>query len=123
MANAELEIKIIDFTIKGETTHCNIFYTSNEPGNPLWGGGWKTKSFPKEVSAVDIINKEVAKYLDWDKGRVEYEELEADLAEQKAIGEAMQEQAIEMIAQMLYPDSVYKQEGFVAGYLHKQNEI
>ena len=34
-----------------------------------WGGGWKTKTFPKSKSAVDIMNENVVDYLQWSNGR------------------------------------------------------
>jgi len=68
MANAQVEVKLIEFVINPEETICNLFYTSNEPGTP-WGGGWKNKSFPKEKNIADFINEEVGNYLDWNNGK------------------------------------------------------
>lgn len=71
--NAQVSIARIEFIIQPELTICNLFYVSNEPGTP-WGGGWKTKTFPKETSAIDIMQKEVwvsedNNYLMWSDGR------------------------------------------------------
>ena len=69
MANAQIEIKQIEFIIEDELTHCNVFYKSSEPENPIWGGGWVTKTFPKSSSAVDILTEHVKDYISWNKGR------------------------------------------------------
>lgn len=69
MANAQTEIRLIEFVINEEETTCNLFYTSSEPDNPFWGGGWKNKAFNKGVSIVDFINLEVSNFLDWDNGK------------------------------------------------------
>lgn len=73
MANALLAIRRVEFIIENKLTHCNVFYESNEPGTP-WGGGWKTKTFPKSVSAADILTDEenkhgFADYIMWNSGR------------------------------------------------------
>lgn len=68
MATAHTRIKRVEFIIEDELTICNIFYESNEPGTP-WGGGWKTKTFAKSVTAVDILNKDAKDYLLWSNGR------------------------------------------------------
>lgn len=68
MANAQTEVKLIEFVINQEETICNLFYTSSEPGTP-WGGGWKNKEFAKTKSIVDFITDELVSYLDWDNGK------------------------------------------------------
>lgn len=71
MANVQTEIKIVEFVIADELTHCNIFYSSSEPGNIAWGGGWKTKTYPASKSIRDIINSDdIADYILWNSGRV-----------------------------------------------------
>lgn len=69
MANTLTTIERIEFILESELTVCNIFYSSNEPGNPFWGGGWKTKTFPKTKSAVDIMNEDASDYIVWNDGR------------------------------------------------------
>ena len=69
--NTQVTVRRIEFFIEDEITHCNLFYTSTEPGNPAWGGGYKTKSFPASKSIVDFINEEVPDYLLWPNGRYE----------------------------------------------------
>ncbi len=69
MANVQTEVKLIEFAINEEETTCNILYKSSEPGDPFWGGGWKNKTFAKEVSIVDFMNLEVSNYLQWDNGK------------------------------------------------------
>ena len=59
-----------------------MFYTSDEPGNPFWGGGWKTKTFGKSISASDILNDKENRhgfidYIIWNDGRSGVEENEA----------------------------------------------
>ena len=68
MANAHTAIERIEFILQEELTICNILYSSDEPGTP-WGGGWKTKTFPKTKSAVDIMNKDAPNYILWNDGR------------------------------------------------------
>lgn len=68
MANAILVIERIEFIIEDELTHCNVLYTSNEPGTP-WGGGWKTKTFPASKSAIDILKEDISDYILWNDGR------------------------------------------------------
>lgn len=68
MANVQTEITRLEFIINEEETVCNLYYTSSEPENIYWGGGWRNKSFKKGVSVVDFINEEVPNFLDWDKG-------------------------------------------------------
>ncbi|SMC52856.1 hypothetical protein [Pedobacter nyackensis] len=68
MANAITTIERVEFIIQPKQTHCNLFYSSNEPGTP-WGGGWKTKTFPESKSAIDILRDEVQNYLEWSNGR------------------------------------------------------
>ena len=76
MANVLTEIKRIECIIEDELTHCNIFYKSSEPGNPFWGGGWKTKSYPKSASVVNIFNDPygIAEYMMWSNGRAGVDE-------------------------------------------------
>lgn len=68
MANAHTAIERIEFIIQKELTICNVFYSSDEPGTP-WGGGWKTKTFPKSKTVIDIIVKSVPNYIIWAEGR------------------------------------------------------
>lgn len=72
MANVQTAIKRLEFIIEDELTHCNIFYESSEPGNPFWGGGWKTKTFGKSVSAAAILTDSkhgLSDYIMWNNGR------------------------------------------------------
>lgn len=75
MANTQTAIVTIEFHVLPGITHCNILYVSNEPGNIVWGGGWKTKSFPKTKSAIDILRQDVEEYLMWNDGREEVENI------------------------------------------------
>jgi hypothetical protein len=75
MANTKTAIIKVEFLFEPEITHCNIFYKSDEPGNPFWGGGWKTKSFPKSKSAIDILVEESADYIMWNDGKEELKEI------------------------------------------------
>ncbi len=68
MATAYTTIERIEFILQPELTICNLFYSSTEQGT-AWGGGWKTKTFPKSKSAVDIMNENVVDYLQWNDGR------------------------------------------------------
>lgn len=68
MANAQTKIERVEFILEDELTHCNLFYSSNEPGTP-WGGGWKTKTFPASKSAIDILIEDVSDFIMWDSGR------------------------------------------------------
>jgi len=68
MANAVTTIKRVEFILEDELTHCNLFYTSNEPGTP-WGGGWKTKTFPASKNAMDILKDDVSDFIMWKGGR------------------------------------------------------
>ncbi len=69
MANVTTTIKRVEFIFEEGITHCNIFYTSDEQGNLFWGGGWKTKSFPAKMNAVQIIQEEAKDYILWVNGR------------------------------------------------------
>lgn len=69
MANAQTEVRLLEFVINPEETICNLFYTSSEPDNPFWGGGWKNKSFSKTKNIVEFMNEEIANYIDWDNGK------------------------------------------------------
>jgi len=73
--NTKTAVIKVEFLIEPELTHCNIFYKSTEPGNPFWGGGWKTKTFPKSKPAIDILKEDVADYLMWNDGREELKEI------------------------------------------------
>jgi len=74
MANVKTEVKRVEFIIGDELTHCNVLYSSDEPGNFAWGGGWKTKTFPKSKSAIDILKDDVSDYILWNNGREGVEE-------------------------------------------------
>lgn len=69
MANTQTFIKKVEFIFDDESTHCNVLYKSSEPDHPVWGGGWKTKTFPKTKNAVQIINEDIKDYLYWNTGR------------------------------------------------------
>jgi hypothetical protein len=71
MANVQTFIKRIEFSFQEESTVCNIFYSSSEPGHPVWGGGWKTKNFPASKTALSIIMEDAGDYLCWVDGREE----------------------------------------------------
>lgn len=73
MATAHTTIERVEFVIQPELTICNLLYSSDEPGTP-WGGGWKTKTFPKSKTAADILNEDVVNYLEWSDGREGVEE-------------------------------------------------
>lgn len=68
MATAHTKIERVEFIIEDKLTHCNIFYSSDEPGTP-WGGGWKTKTFAADVSAIDILKDHISDYILWNIGR------------------------------------------------------
>lgn len=68
-------IKILEFVIIDDTTHCNIFFTSNYPTEPVVGCGWRTKSFRADIPITDILSKPelgIYDYLTWETGRVYY---------------------------------------------------
>lgn len=69
MADCQTEVRLIEFVINKDETICNLFYTSSEPENPIWGGGWMNKSFSPGVSIVDFINAEIPNYIEWNKGK------------------------------------------------------
>jgi hypothetical protein len=69
MSNCQTTIRLIEFVINEDETICNLFYTSTEPGNPFWGGGWMNKYFSSESNIVDFINCEIGNYLEWNKGK------------------------------------------------------
>jgi len=75
MANTLTAIIKVEFLFEPEITHCNIFYKSTEPGNPFWGGGWKTKSFPKTKSVIDILKEDSGDYILWSDGKEELKEM------------------------------------------------
>jgi hypothetical protein len=68
MANVQTAIKRLEFIINEEETICNLYYTSSQPENIFWGGGWQNKSFKKGISVIDFIKDEVPNHLNWDKG-------------------------------------------------------
>jgi len=70
MANCLTSIRLIEFVINEDETICNLFYTSTEPDNPFWGGGWMNKSFTPDISIVDFINSEATDYLQWNNGKI-----------------------------------------------------
>lgn len=70
MADVHTEIRLIEFVINPDETICNLFYTSSEPDNPVWGGGWKHKQFSAEIPVADFCNAEVPNYLYWDSGKL-----------------------------------------------------
>ena len=79
MANVQTWVKRVEFIIEDDLLHCNLFYTSSEPGALHWGGGWKTKTFPKSVSAADVLTDEGNKYgfsdyIMWNDGRTGVDE-------------------------------------------------
>lgn len=69
MANCKVTIRLIEFVINEEETICNLFYTSSEPDNPFWGGGWKNKTFSKNINIVEFISEEIDGYIYWDNGK------------------------------------------------------
>lgn len=69
MANTQTIIKRVEFVIEDEVTHCNVLYSSDEPENPIWGGGWKTKTFPASQNVVSILSNDLIDYVSWDNGR------------------------------------------------------
>lgn len=69
MANAQVTIKRVEFILEDKLTHCNVLYTSNEPNNPAWGGGWKTKTFPPAKHAISILTEDISNYISWSNGR------------------------------------------------------
>lgn len=70
MANAKLTIKIIEFFIEEDLTICNLYYVSNE-ASPIWGGGWKTKTFGKDRNVAEFIQDDVSDFIEWENGRNE----------------------------------------------------
>jgi len=72
MADVSTEIKIIEFVIEKELTHCNIYMTSSDPHSPIWGNGWRTKTFPASKASADIMLEDVHKYFEWTQGRNHY---------------------------------------------------
>lgn len=66
MATAITEVKKIEFTVGENETICRLQYGSSEPENPFWGGGWKTKSFDKNVSITEFLEAHAGDYLTWD---------------------------------------------------------
>ena len=69
MANIQTTIDRVEFIIEKELTHCNVLYSSSEPGALGWGGGWKTKTFPASKSAIDILKEDLSEYILWSDGR------------------------------------------------------
>lgn len=69
MPNAQISVRLIEFVINDEETICNLFYTSSEPDNPHWGGGWKNTSFHKEVTIIDFMATVLEGFLAWDNGK------------------------------------------------------
>jgi hypothetical protein len=68
MANCITEVKQLEFVINETETVCNLYYESNEPANPFWGGGWKHKIF-HDITIVDFIHNEIGNFLDWESGK------------------------------------------------------
>ncbi len=70
MANTDTYIRRAEFIFQEELTICNLLIEFIPDDLPLgWGSGWRTKTFPKSKSAVDIMNKDCGEYLDWAIGR------------------------------------------------------
>lgn len=70
MANTEIETTQINFIILPTRTVLEIFYTSNEPGNAIMGGGWVNKSFGPEVPVEGLITEAgTLAFLSWERGR------------------------------------------------------
>jgi hypothetical protein len=70
MANTETWIRRAEFIFQEELTICNLFieFIPND-GPSFLGTGWRTKTFSKSKSAVDIMNEDCGNYLDWPLGR------------------------------------------------------
>ena len=64
MANCNTYVRRIEFIIKDDVTICNLFMESDEPDNPFWGNGWRTKTFGAKIPIDKFLQKEVGKYLD-----------------------------------------------------------
>jgi hypothetical protein len=84
MSTAYTKIEKLEFIIQDELTVCNLFYTSTEPGTP-WGGGWKTKTFPKTKKVIDILKEDIYSFILWSDGREGLEDKPADKNQQKFI--------------------------------------
>jgi len=67
MADTKITITEVRFLFQEETTLVSVIYTSDEPGNPFWGGGLKTKTFPASRNAVDLMKNEISRldFLTW----------------------------------------------------------
>ncbi len=61
--NDTATIKEIRFRLEDDFTTCEIWFSSS---NPILTGTIRKKSFPKKMSVVDILQKEVPKYLLWE---------------------------------------------------------
>jgi hypothetical protein len=69
MANTETWIRRAEFIFQEELTICNMFIEFVPNDMAMIGTGWRTKTFPKSKSAVDIMNQDCGNYLDWSLGR------------------------------------------------------
>lgn len=61
--NDKVTITVIKFKIDDDFTTCEIWFDSS---NPILTQTYRKKSFPKKMSIVDILQKEVPKYLLWE---------------------------------------------------------
>jgi hypothetical protein len=69
MANVDTYIRRAEFIFKEELTICNMFIEFVPNESVIVGTGWRTKTFPKSKSAVDIMQEDCGEYLDWPLGR------------------------------------------------------
>jgi len=67
VANTHVTFKELRFEIEPDCTRVTVIYTSDEPDNPIWGGGTKRKNFQPDRSVTDILQKEIANmdFLTW----------------------------------------------------------
>ncbi len=61
--NDKVTITEIRFEINSDFTTCKIWFNSE---NPILTQTYRSKSFPKSMSVVDILQKEVPNYLLWE---------------------------------------------------------
>lgn len=61
--NCKVTIKEIRFEINDDFTVCKIWFDSEDP---ILTQNYRSKSFSKKMSIVDILQKEVPNYLLWE---------------------------------------------------------
>jgi len=66
MANVQTTINTIQADFLPESTEVYVRITSSDPVSPVWGNGIKHKSFEAGKSLQDILQEDIANYIEWE---------------------------------------------------------